>query len=72
MGPKKTQKKAKAAPATIEAVSTTLHKLLELIRGKKDGYRSKAGDELSTEALTKAFDILEISGRTYCLTSCSS
>ena len=59
MGPKKSPKKAKAAPPTIEAVSNTLHKLHELIRPRKDGYRAKPGDDLNTEALTRALDLLK-------------
>ena len=59
MGPKKEQK-PKVAPATLEAVTSTLGKLHELIKPKKDGVRSKPGDELNTENLTKGLDLLKL------------
>ena len=47
------------APITIDAVSSTLQKLHDLIKPRKDGARTKAGEELSNANLTKALDFLK-------------
>ena len=57
--PQKKKKEPAVAPVTMEAVTSTLQKLHDLIKPKKGGERTKAGEELSNDALTKALDFLK-------------